>query len=797
MPGALDGTRVIDFGQYIAGPLTGMLLADQGADVIKVDPPGGPRWKTPANATWNRGKRSILLDLKQEDDLATARALVQGADVVVENFRPGVAGRLGLGPEEMIKANPRLVYCSLPGFASDDSRAGVPAYEGVVGAAAATFLVRPVDSTLWPGTPKWQQQDGGDRPVYTAIPTASTYAALQAAVSIAMALNVRERHGVGQHIELPLFDAMFATNAFRGISNHDPSNGVTYPYSPGRFGEPQHYGPWGGYFRCKDGRWLYFNGGANQNWRQFVEAAGITSWDAGGLTDFDLIQKDPELAAEALRRSEALFRTRTAQEWEDLIAYAGSEGAVCLTGQEWLDHPHARESQTVVQVDDPVYGKMLQPGINARMSGTPGVVRGPAPAPDQHRAEILSEVASRQPAGAQPSPEATVRAALDGVRVVDLCIVLAGPTLGRTLAEFGADVIKIDNPNRNGDRLAKLSPGSTNFVTLHNDINQGKRSILLDLKTEEGRDVLWRLVEDADVVLQSYRAGKLEKLGLSYEQVRKRKPGIIYVSLNAYGHSGPWAGRPAHDPCVQAVTGMSRRFGGDGTPATQPSPANDYGTGFMGAYGVALALLHRQRTGEGQHITSSLAYTAMTLQSPFMQSYPEKTWDETRGQDALGDGPLHRCYRAQDGWLFLGARELDLPRIAGVDGLEGIETLGGEALAKVLEERFPAKPAQAWVSQLNTGGIGAHRVVRDFAELMFDPWVEAHGLSLTREHDEIGLVTTCGPAFRLSRTPVGPGHPAPKPGRHAREVLEEHGLGGDYQRLVDAGVVVVDGVRAG
>ena len=771
MPGALDGTRVIDFGQYIAGPLTGMLLADQGADVIRVDPPGGPRWKTPANATWNRGKRSILLDLKQEDDLATARALVQGADVVVENFRPGVLNRLGLGPDEMTRANPRLVYCSLPGFASDDPRAGVPAYEGVLGAATATFLQAAGDI-------------GSDRPIYNAIPTASTYGAFQAAVSIAMALYVREREGVGQHIEVPLFDAMFATYAHRGISYHDPFKGVTYPYSPGRFGEPQHYGPRDGFFQCKDGRWLYFSGASNQNWRQFVEAAGITSWDAEGLTDFDLIQKDPKLAAEALRRSQALFKTRTAQEWEDLVAEAGSEGAVCRTSQEWFEHPHARESQMVVQINDPVYGKMLQPGINARMSRTPGKVRGPAPAPDQHREEILSQLASCRPNDTPSLTEATMRAALDGVRVLDLCIVLAGPTMGRTLAEFGADLIKIDNPNRDG------------IITGHNDINRGKRSILLDLKTEEGRDVFWRLLEDADVVAQNYRVGKLEKLGLSYEEVRKRKPDIIYVSLNAYGHIGPWAGRPGHDSFAQSATGMTLRFGGDGPPVRQPNPTSDYGTGFMGAYAVALALLHRQRTGEGQHVDASLAYAAMTLQSPFMQSYHGKTWDETRGQDALGDGPLHRAYRGKHGWLFLGARERDLPRIAGVDGLEGIERLRGEALAKVLEARFPSKSVQTWVSQLNAAGIGAHPVVRDFAELMVDPWVKVHGLSLSREHDEIGLVTTCGPAPRLSRTPVRPGQPAPKPGRDAREILEEHGLGGDYQRLVEAGVVVVDGVRA-
>ena len=115
--GALDGVRVIDFGQYIAGPMTGMLLADQGAEVIKVDPPGGSVWDAPANATWNRGKRSIVLDLKDPEGVATARRLISSADVVVENFRPGVMDRLGLGAEAMTAAHPRLVYASMPGFA--------------------------------------------------------------------------------------------------------------------------------------------------------------------------------------------------------------------------------------------------------------------------------------------------------------------------------------------------------------------------------------------------------------------------------------------------------------------------------------------------------------------------------------------------------------------------------------------------------------------------------------------------------------------------------------------------------
>jgi crotonobetainyl-CoA:carnitine CoA-transferase CaiB-like acyl-CoA transferase len=760
MPSVLEGIRVIDFGQYIAGPLTGMLLADQGAEVIRVDPPNGPMWQTPANATWNRGKRSITLNLKQPDDLAIATRLVESADVVIENFRPGVMDRLGLGPQATMRLNPRLIYCALPGFASDDPRSQVRAFEGIVGAATATYR---------------GQTSGSDRPVYTAIPISSNYAAFQAVVSIVIALFARQRDGVGQYIEVPLFDATFPSIGARAMRVHDPAH-VT----------PTPRGIWSGGFECADGRWVQFGGSGNQNFRQFVEAAGIADWDQEGLTDIERIMHDPELFAKHLQRARELFKTRTAQEWEDLVAQAGSECAVCRTSAEWFEHAHACASQMVLEVDDPQYGKMLQPGVNVRLSRTPGRVRGPAPKADQHRAEILAEIEAHPSQPAAPALEATMRAALAGVRVLDLCIILAGPTLGRTLAEFGADVIKIDNPRRGG------------FVASHNDVNRGKRSILLDLKSEAGRNIFWRLLEDADVVAQNYRAGKLEKLGLSYEEVRRRKPDIVYASLNAFGHLGPWARRPGHEQFAQAATGMQRRFGGDGQPMIQPNPINDYGTGFMGAYAVALALLHRQRTGEGQHVDTALAYTAMIHQSPFMQIYAGKRWDEPSGQDSLGSGLLHRAYQARDGWFFIGARQHELPRLAAADGLSGITSLRGEALEQALAQRFAGDTVDTWVKRLTRAGIGAHRYIGDLDELMQEPWVTGHELSLTREHDEMGLVTTCGPAPRLSRTPIRVGQPAPKPGSDGPEILRNLGLTDQaIEALIEAGVIRLDGVVAG
>lgn len=746
MPGALDGIRVIDFGQYIAGPMTAMFLADQGANVIRVERPGGPALETPANATYNRGKRSLVVDLKTPAGVETARRLVASADVVIENFRPGVMARLGLGPAELTAADPRLIYCSLPGFASDDPRAAVRAWEGTVAAATVTYPPNPRTG----------------RPVYTPLPFSSSYAAFLGAVSIAMALNARERDGLGQVIEVPLFDATYAAIGYRGQRIHNAKGDD--PLAMARLlGITRQ-------FECKDGRWFMYHAG-NKNAPDWAALTGAADWLAPGS----------EATPEEIRvKTEALFKTRTAAEWEALCEEVGTEGSICRTSAEWLVNEHALGSKIIVDGEDPVLGSFRGPGLNVRMSATPPAIRGPRPLPDQHRAEVLAEVARTPAARPAPPLAETLRAALDGVKVVDLCIVLAGPTCGRTLAEFGADVVRIDSPHRAQ-------------VAFHVDINRGKRSLLLDLKKPEGLDVFWKLVDEADVVVQNFRKGIAEKLGIGYEDVRARKPDIVYASLNTYGRVGPWAGRPGHEQIAQAASGMQERYGGDGRPTLAPFAVNDYGTGFMGAFGVALALLHRKKTGQGQHVDTALAYTATMLQSLYLHTYEGKRWDEPRGQDAIGSGPLNRAYQAADGWLFLAARPAD---VAAAPSLAPFAGKGGADLEAALEAHFATRPVAETVAALQAEGIGAHAVVQDFRMLMDDPWAAAHGLSVTRDHDGLGPVTTIGPSPRLSRTPPVPGRPAPTPGADAVSILAGIGMLGDLDRLVREGVVVTEGVTA-
>ena len=748
MAGALEGVRVVDFGQYIAGPLAAMFLADQGADVIRIDPPSGPSMTSPANATYNRGKRSIALDLHRAEDRALAARLIATADVVIENFRPGTMARFGLDAEAMTAATPRLIYCSLPGFASDDPRAQLPAWEGVVAAATGTY--RP------------PRGSSGDTPGFTAIPVASTFAAILAGTSISAALFSRERDGRGQRIEVPLFDATFAAIGANGLTVHGAGSGG---------GRPDDFG--GGNFQCADGRWIMVSLAKPRFQERFVRAAGL-----GDRFDVDRIGTDKTIR-DALRGELAsIFTTRSSDEWEHLGAEADLPLLKIRTPEEWMQSGHAQQSGSAVEIDDPALGPMTQPNSPLRLTKSGTLPSRPASELDADRAAILAELEAWR-APAYPTPPAARAAALDGIKVVDLSQVLAGPTGGRTLGELGADVVKVNPPDEEGAGIR------FSLHRYHTDVNRAKRTMLLNLKQDGARDVMDRLLADADVVVHNFRPGVMERLGLGYDEVSRAHPGIVYVSVTAYG-AGPWGGRPGYEGFGQASTGMAERQGGDGKPEGQPFAVNDYGTGLSSAFAALLALYHRERTGEGQQGMAALAFTGTSLQSPFLHLYEGKQWTEPRGSSARGYGPLQSLYQAKDGWFYLGASEAQRNALAGVQGLAGIESLEGDACAEALAERFASDAVAAWCERLVAAGVGAHRLAT-VPELMNDPWVIEHGLSVTRPHDSGEVITTIGPSPRLSATPATVGRAASTPGADGEAILGELGLASEADRLVASG----------
>ena len=350
--------------------------------------------------------------------------------------------------------------------------------------------------------------------------------------------------------------------------------------------------------------------------------------------------------------------------------------------------------------------------------------------------------------------------ALDGIRVLDLCIILAGPTCGRTLAEYGADVIKVDPEHR--------KPSLTPWL----DVGRGKRSVCLNIRTAAGIEAFLRLADAADVILTGFRKGVAERLGIGYDRLSERNPRIVYASINAFGQEGPWASRPGFDQNAQAATGMQIRNGGDGQPAPPPYTFNDYGTGLMAAYGVIMALLERERTGKGQKVDTALAYTASTFSSAYMLDYEGFEPNEIAGPSAKGSGDMSRLYRTADGWIALSAdgerdRLAALPEFAAADSAADVEAA------------FRSRPSAEWTAALNQAGLPSVEA-RGLEEARAEPYARANGLVASDDHPAFGAVEHGGAPQRLSATPAR-NAASPTFGGDTEDLLRE--LGYDTEQI--------------
>ena len=780
----LTGVRVIDFGHYIAGPLAGMLLADQGAEVIKVDRPGRPDYDTPANGVFNRGKQCVTLDLKDADDRARAVDLVLSADVVIENFRPGVMRRLGLGAEEMTARNPGLVYLSLPGFAAADEKASIRAFEGIISAAIGQYTDLQSARRLL-----------DVRPIYTPMPLGSTYGAIHGAIAATLALYACEETGRGDVIEVSLVGAAMSAMAVIMLDAAEKPARYGLPVDAARKVARQNRGegsPFSGSFLAGDGQWLYIiAAGHARNSRSLVKALEVyDDLIAQGMVDVPVydnlhltnnIPDSSHLSGEwnrkVRKKIEAVVASEPAQHWVDALTAAGVPCTIQRTAQEWLHKAETDEAALTVVVDDPEYGPTRQLGVQTWLSKTPTDCVIPKP--------------RRSFAGcAEPKPRpdvATVPATpiLEGVRVLDLSNVLAGPASARTLAEYGAEVIKIDPAEPYfGPRVSSWFPI---------EVSPGKRSAILNLKAEAGRAAFMKLVETADVIVHNFRPGVAENLGIDYDSVKRCKPDIVYLNLTAFHgpRPGPWMNRPGFDPLLQGSTGIQTRYGGAGEKPILHGWASciDYITGYSATYGAVLALFKRRRSGVpdgGDFVTTSLAQGGQLVQAPFMFACQSAcSGDEPSGQDAMGEHALHRMYRARDGWVFVGGLRHEIDKLRRVPGLEHAPDEGTE---KFLEAKIAQREVAHWVKLFNDAGLAGHRIdsledirngyLHEVSEGNLDAWDDGRSIAIVRfvDHPVGSVVDLAPPAYvRLKNAPIQLLYACPKQGAHTREILRELG----------------------
>jgi crotonobetainyl-CoA:carnitine CoA-transferase CaiB-like acyl-CoA transferase len=400
--------------------------------------------------------------------------------------------------------------------------------------------------------------------------------------------------------------------------------------------------------------------------------------------------------------------------------------------------------------------------------------------------------------------EANGKAALSGIRVLDLTIWQQGPMTTAMLADWGADVIKIEGPDSPdpGRSLVRYeaTPGGPNaYFETH---NRNKRSLVLDLKTERGRRVFYRLAEGADLVIQNFRPGVGDRLGIGYQALRERNPRLVYCQASGFGLNGPDTQRPALDPLAQARGGVMSVTGEPESPPTRTFAGfADQVSAFLLAYGIMVALFHRERTGEGQMVDGSLLQSTIAAQSFNITSYLMSGTYAGSPIPRISrklTSPLWNHYKTGDGrWIMLGMTQIgrywpDLRQaLADAAGeavgpeemsVDWIRMNAGELLALItkLDDLFATRPAAWWVEHLRKYDLLVE-AVQDYGDLADDEQVKANGMLATLEHGQHGPLPIVAPPVNLSVTPGTIRHAAPEFGQHTEEVLLEAGY--DWEEI--------------
>jgi formyl-CoA transferase len=377
---------------------------------------------------------------------------------------------------------------------------------------------------------------------------------------------------------------------------------------------------------------------------------------------------------------------------------------------------------------------------------------------------------------------------LDGIRVVDLTRALAGPYCTMMLGDLGADVIKVERPGQGDDSRAWGPPFAAGESAYFLCTNRNKRSIELDLRSDTGRGTLRKLVAVSDVLVENFKTGSLEKLGLGYEDLSQLQPRLVWASITGYGPTGPDAARPGYDFMVQAEGGlMSLNGPAEGEPARVGVPIIDITAGMFAAYAVVAALRARELTGRGQRIDLSLLETQLAWLTNVGSNYLISGWEPRRLGNAHPNIAPYATFRARDRHFALAAanqsqwhtlctaidrEELrDEPRFAtNADRMTHLSEL-----TAALNEVFAERDAAEWIERLCAAGLPC-APINTVPEAFSLPQAAAREMVLEVEHPTAGTIKLAGFPYKLSETPAAVHRLPPLLGQHTQEILSELGL---------------------
>jgi crotonobetainyl-CoA:carnitine CoA-transferase CaiB-like acyl-CoA transferase len=692
--GPFAGVRVLELTRGIGGRTAGMLLADLGADVVRASDDRPDTDRDPGGLCWDRGKVLTPLDSASTGEL---RRLASAADVLLTDLRPAEIAGHWASPEAALAASSRLVHAWLPPYAARGRWRDLPD-DPLLLAAVGGF------ADHFPAV--------ADVPVAPVVPAVSYIQGAMGAAAIAAALAGRGAHGPGRGVVVSGLHAIGASQASMMMTSHDGtailSAGKRAP------GAPNYRS-----YRGSDGRWLYLAALTPGFFFRALEVLDrmdiLVREDVAG--EFMNLLRPAVGAVVGAELAES-FATRPRDVWLRLLADAGIPAAPVATRGEWL----AGEPVTAVgarfEADHPGLGRVVMPGVPVTLSATPGRVRH---LPSAEHVAVASSLwpdavgaGGADGAGAAGGDQAPTELPLAGMRVLDISTFMAAPFAGSLLADFGADVVKIEPPSGDPYRVYSAS---------YTAINQRKRAVALDLRKPDERGALLRLAAGADVLIDNLRADSLSRLGLGDGVLAAAFPRLVRCSVSAYGRTGPFAGLPGFDPVMQARSGMMLAQGGAGDPVASVAPVHDVATAALATLGILAALFARARTGLGQHVTASLAASSVFLQSGELTTFAGRPAAQAGGIDFPGPSPVRRYYQASDGWLAIAATTP--AHVAGLLAAVGhpqwsalaSETRGEDALADRLSGVLAQRPVQTWVAELAAHQVPACPVLPRAGEL--------------------------------------------------------------------------------
>ena len=570
---ALEGTLVIELGSRIGVSVCGSLLAQLGATVVFVEghTSGGDASKWSYREQFAAGKRSLSVNPDSPSDKALLESLIERADVVLVS--PDV-DRID------IQRAKHSIICEITAYGSSGPDAGRADDELSIQARSGI-----IDTT----------GNAGSTPVPIAIPVVEYQAGSYAAASVLAALRVARQSRHGQVVEVALYDCAFAA-----MATFLPGLLAGTTEIVNRIGNRHAMiSPWN-VFQASDG-WVLICAGSDQQWQRLARIMGQE--ELGADSRYARISDRVRRSAEVDAIVQAWAGGHAVEECLTALGEAQIAGGPVVEIDQYPAEPNLTERRMVVSVPDHASGKTIfVPGSPLRMSECAGLAPGSVPAPDADRG-LLERMAS-SPVTRDTRADVPHGRPLAGLKVIEIGHYTTVPLSTKHLGALGADVIKVEPPEGEATREWPPVQGRQGYFFTY--MNSDKKSLVLDLRTAEGAAALWRLIEDADVLIENLKPGALAKRGFSYEEMSKRNPRLIYAGVSGFGVKSLYPGRPAFDTVIQAMSGIMDIVRSDGVPMKTGISIADLMGAIMAAVSVLGALAYRDRTGRGQAIDLSM-----------------------------------------------------------------------------------------------------------------------------------------------------------------------------------------------